>query len=78
MLCPSCRSLPPELRRHPRGPLGAAASVPALRPLVCERCGAAAGPEARPRSLRETVLRLESAGLDILHPLLCAHPPHAA
>lgn len=69
MLCIQCRSLPAPLRRHPRGPLTSPAPAP-LGALVCARCGAATA--ARPRSLPDTLQRLERVGLGIAGPLLCA------
>ena len=77
MLCDSCRSLRPELRRHPRGALAAAVARTPLRALVCARCGGAA-PSAGPAGPAETRSRLERAGLAIAGPLLRACPPHAA
>jgi hypothetical protein len=74
MLCPHCRSLRPELRRYPRGSLHPAAWAPALRALVCERCGAPARPEPLPVWLRW----LERAGLGSAGPLLCDAPRPAA
>jgi hypothetical protein len=71
MLCLHCRSLPPALRGLPRGGVPGSLSAPALLSLVCARCGAPAGPGVRPRSLPDTVRRLEAAGLLVLHPLLC-------
>ena len=76
MLCFHCRALPPELRRHPRGPLDPAAAIPALRTLVCERCGAPTGIHTGPQP--DTALRLERAGLRILHPLLGPGSPSTA
>ena len=76
MFCIQCRSLPAALQRHPRGPLGPAAA-PALRTLVCERCGAPAGHGIRPRALPDVAALLERAGLRTPRPLLC-RPPRAA
>lgn len=76
MLCTPCRSLRPELRRYPRGLLYPAVWAPALRALVCERCGAPA--PGRPESLAATLRRLERAGLGSAGPLLCDAAPRAA
>lgn len=72
MLCTLCRSLRPELRHYPRGPLHPAAWAPALRALVCERCGT----PARPEPLSATLL--ERAGLGSAGPLLCDTGTRAA
>ena len=76
MLCPHCRSLCPELRGYPGGPLHPAAWAPALRALVCERCGAPASPGRE--SLSATLRRLERAGLGSAGPLLCDTGTRAA
>lgn len=72
MLCIHCRSLPAPLRRHPRGPLSAPAPAP-LGGLLCARCGAVTSPP-HPRSLPDTLQRLERVGLGIAGPLLCGRP----
>lgn len=72
MLCIHCRSLPVPLRRHPRGPHSTPAP-PALGRLLCTRCGAVTYPP-RPRSLPDTLQRLERVGLGIAGPLLCGRP----
>jgi hypothetical protein len=69
MLCTRCRSLSPQLRRHPVGVMAPPAERPAFRALLCERCGAPA-PVPCPHSFPDVLLRLERAGLGIAGPLL--------
>lgn len=75
MLCTPCQSLPPELRRHPRGPVHPSAWASALRRLVCERCGA---PVGTGRPLPDPRGRLERLGLGSSGPLLCDRPTRVA
>lgn len=71
MLCRACRELSPELRRHPApGAPVPVAGAPAVRALVCARCGRAAGPEGEASSLPDMLARLERAGMGVAGPLL--------